>query len=91
MRHGARVTAKGHIIVMGELRGSAYAGAGGNTDAVVAAMEMVPLQISIGSVSCHYGDKGRKLGKGPMIAFAENCSICTKVIKKTLLNMLNFN
>lgn len=91
VRHGARVTAKGHILVMGELRGSVHAGSGGNMEAVVAAMEMVPLQIRISDVSCHYGDKGRKLGRGPMIAFVENCCICTKVIKKSLLNMLNFN
>ncbi len=91
VRHGARVTAKGHILVMGELRGSVHAGSGGNMEAVVAAMEMMPLQIKISDVSCHYGDKGRKLGRGPMIAFVENCCICTKVIKKSLLNMLNFN
>ncbi len=91
VRHGARVTAKGHVIVMGELRGSVSAGSPANTDAVIAAMEMIPLQLRIGDISCHYGDKGRKLGKGPMIAFVENCSICTKVIKKSFLNMLNFN
>ena len=91
VRHGARVTAKGNIIVLGELRGSVHAGVAGNREAVVAAMEMAPLQIRIADVSCHYGDKGRKLGKGPMVASVENCSICTKVIKKSFLNMLNFN
>lgn len=91
VRHGARVAAKGNIIVLGELRGSVHAGVAGNRDAVVAAMEMVPLQIRIADISCHYGDKGKKLGKGPMIASVENCSICTKVIKKSFLNMLNFN
>lgn len=91
VKHGARVTAKGNIIVLGELRGSVHAGVAGNQDAVVAAMEMAPLQIRIADVSCHYGDKGRKLGKGPMLAVVENCSICTKVIKKSFLNMLNFN
>ncbi len=91
VRHGARVAAKGNIIVLGELRGSVHAGVSGNREAVVAAMEMVPLQIRIADISCHYGDKGKKLGKGPMIASVENCSICTKVIKKSFLNMLNFN
>ena len=89
--HGARVTAKGNIIVIGELRGSVHAGVSGSRDAVVAAMEMAPLQIRIADVTCHYGDKGRKLGRGPMLAIVENCSICTKVIKKSFLNMLNFN
>ena len=91
VRHGARVAAKGNIIVLGELRGSVHAGVSGNREAVVAAMEMVPLQNRIADISCQYGDKGKKLGKGPMIASVENCSICTKVIKKSFLNMLNFN
>ena len=91
IRHGARVTAKGNIIVLGELRGSVHAGVSGNQDTVVAAMDMAPLQIKIAEISCHYGDKSRRLGKGPMIACVENCSICTKPLKKSFLNILNFN
>ncbi|MEW4413786.1 septum site-determining protein MinC [Clostridium sp. AN503] len=91
VRHGARVTAKGNIIVLGELRGSVHAGVAGDRDAVVAAMEMAPLQIKIADIMQHYGDKGRRLGKGPMIANVENCSICTKAIKKSVFSMLNFN
>ena len=99
VRHGARVAAKGNIIVLGELRGSVHAGVAGNREAVVAPQPVGragrhrnrPLQIRIADISCHYGDKGKKLGKGPMIASVENCSICTKVIKKSFLNMLNFN
>lgn len=91
VRHGARVTAKGNIIILGELRGSVHAGVAGNRESVIAAMEMAPLQIKIADIAQHYGDKGRKLGKGPMIASVENCSICTKAIKKSVLSILNFN
>ena len=60
-------------------------------EAVVAAMEMAPLQIKIADLSMHYGDKGRKLGRGPMIASVENCNICTKAIKKSYFSILNLN
>ena len=91
VRAGARVMAKGNIIVLGTLRGSVHAGVSGNLEAVVAAMEMAPTQIKIGDLSRYFGEKGKKLGRGPMIASVENCSICTKAIKKSFLNMLNFN
>ncbi len=91
VKHGARVTAKGNIIVLGELRGTVHAGVSGNREAVVAAMEMAPLQIKIADISAHYGDKGRRLGRGPMVACVEDCSISTKVMKKSFLGMLIFN
>lgn len=89
--HGARVTAKGNIIIIGELKGSVHAGVAGNEGAVVAALEMQPLSIRIASFGQHYGDKGRRLGRGPMIAHVENGNICVKQIKKSFLSMLNFN
>lgn len=91
VNHGARVTAKGNIIVLGELRGTAHAGVSGNRSAVIVAMEMAPLQLRIADLNAHYGEKGRRLGRGPMAAQVENCSICTKQIKKSFLSMLNFN
>ena len=89
--HGARVTARGNIIILGELRGSVHAGVAGNEDSVVVALDMIPLSIRIGSCSQSYGDKGRKLGRGPTMAFVENCNICTKQLKKSFFSMLNFN
>lgn len=89
--HGARVAARGNIIILGALKGSAHAGISGNEESVVVALEMAPLQLRIGGFSRQYGDKGRKLGKGAMTAFVENDNICTKPIKKSFLNMINFN
>lgn len=89
--HGARVTARGNIIILGELRGSVHAGVAGNEESVVVALDMVPLSVRIGSCCRSYGEKGKKLGKGPTMAYVENCNICTKQLKKSFLSMLNFN
>lgn len=47
VNNGARVVSKGNIIVLGSLRGNAYAGAGGNTNAFVVALDMRPTQINL--------------------------------------------
>lgn len=90
VNHGARVTAKGNIVIIGSLRGTVHAGVSGNRDTVIAALEMAPLQIKIADISRQFNEKGRRLGRGPMTAFVENCSICTKQIKKSNLSLLNF-
>lgn len=90
VNHGARVTAKGNIVIIGALRGTVHAGVSGNRDTVIAALEMAPLQIKIADISRQFNEKGRRLGRGPMTAFVENCNICTKQIKKSNLSILNF-
>ena len=47
---GAEVTASGDIIILGNLRGIAHAGALGNIAATVIAMNMEPTQLRIGNV-----------------------------------------
>ena len=91
VHHGARVIAKGNIIILGELKGSVFAGAAGNEEAVIVALEMAPVQIRIGGLSSRVGEKSRRLGRGPMIARAEEGQIRTRPIKKNFLHMLNFN
>ena len=46
---GAEVRAGGDIVVLGTLRGSAYAGANGRLSAVIIAMDFAPLQLQIGN------------------------------------------
>ncbi len=46
---GGEVVASGDIIVLGALRGNAHAGAHGQLSSVIIAMELVPLQLQIGS------------------------------------------
>ncbi|MEX2355999.1 MAG: septum site-determining protein MinC [Thermaerobacterales bacterium] len=52
---GAEIIATGDIVVVGALRGLAHAGARGHTGAVVAALDLRPVQLRIGSF----------LGRGP--------------------------
>lgn len=47
---GAKVIAKGNVVIIGSLFGSAYAGAGGNRDAYVVALAMQPKQLRIGDI-----------------------------------------
>ncbi len=91
VHHGARVTAKGNIIILGELKGSVFAGAAGNETAVVVALDMAPVQIRIADYSSRIGEKNKRLGRGPMIASVEDGAICTKALKKNVLSMFNFN
>lgn len=90
VHHGARVTAKGNIIVLGLLGGTVHAGAAGNRDAVVAAFGMSPLQLTIASCTLGGGDKGKRLGRGAMIASASENGIRVEPIKKSFLNYFNF-
>ena len=46
---GAEVRAGGDIVILGALRGSAYAGMNGRLSSVIIAMELVPLQLQIGN------------------------------------------
>ena len=89
--HGARVTAKGNVIVLGELKGTVTAGVSGNPQAVVMALDMAPLQIRIGDMSSRFNERNKRLGRGPMIALAEGGAIVMRSLKKSFLNnMLNF-
>ncbi|MEG0687615.1 MAG: septum site-determining protein MinC [Hungatella sp.] len=86
--HGAKVTAKGNVIVLGELNGTVIAGVAGNEDTVIVAFEMAPVQLRISDYSTRFQEKGKRLGKGPMMACIENNTICLKTIKKSFFNML---
>lgn len=89
--HGARVTAKGNVIILGELRGSVTAGVAGSRDAVIMASLMAPLQLRISGVSSSMNVRNKRLGRGSMLAFVENGALQIRPLKKTFLNnMLNF-
>lgn len=54
---GAKVVSKGNIVVLGALKGIAYAGASGDDTCFVAALEMDPVQIKIGDYIGRSADK----------------------------------
>ena len=87
---GARVAAKGNIIVLGSLKGAALAGISGNINAVVVAFEMAPNQVKISDLNFQKAERGKLLGRGPMMILVENGRICSEPIKKNFFSSLNF-
>lgn len=84
---GAKVISKGNIIVLGTLKGNAYAGAAGNATAFVAALSMHPMQIRIGDVIARSSDAPKKKQDNePKISFVENGNIYIEPITKDVLN-----
>lgn len=86
---GANVIAKGNIIVLGALKGTVYAGANGNADSFVVALEMSPIQIRIGDTIARSNDSSAKkkpFGKGAMIAFVEDENIYIERLDKEILS-----
>lgn len=88
---GAKIIAKGNIVVLGSLKGNAYAGAGGDESVFVAALDMDPVQIKIGSVIGRSADKGplsaiknRKKVMEPQVAVVLEDSIFIEPITKGL-------
>lgn len=88
VEHGARVTAKGNVIVLGELKGTVTAGVSGNERAVVMALDMAPLQIRIAGLNSRFNERNRRMGRGPMIALVEEGDIVLHSLKKSFLNNL---
>ncbi len=76
----AQIVASGNIIVMGKLRGMAFAGALGDESCVVVALEMSPQQIRIGKKVAIMRDEERKSLGYPEIAKVEEETIILEQI-----------
>lgn len=87
---GARVLARGNVVILGALRGSVHAGVGGNPQMVITALEMAPLQLRIGNFQTTPRDRGKRFGRGPVIASVVNEKILLSSVKKSFLNYFNF-
>lgn len=94
---GAKVISKGNIVILGALKGNAYAGANGNELAFVAALDMEPVQIKIGDVIGRSADKtgnDKKKKKQqtppaePQVAIVKDGNIYIEPITKGLLNSI---
>ena len=89
---GAKVVAKGSIVVLGALKGEAEAGAGGNDNAFIIALDMAPIQLRIGSKIARCADSSAFLSKSkclsPQVAFVENDNICIEDLDKNVLDSL---
>jgi septum site-determining protein MinC len=90
INHGARVVSKGNIIVLGSLKGNAFAGATGNTNSFVVALDMCPTQIRIADTIARAPDKPQKDEvKETKIAFLENGNIYIETLNKNILQDIN--
>ena len=88
---GARIISKGNVVILGDLHGSVTAGASGNEKTVIVALDMAPQQLKISEVQAVYPEKGKRLGKGPSIAYVENQGICVKNTKKNIFDLFKYN
>ena len=68
---GAEIVAGGDIIVFGRLRGIAHAGAMGDDEAIICALELAPSQLRIGAHIARPPDRGRP-PKMPEIASVQD-------------------
>ena len=91
VERGGRVIAKGNVVVLGNLNGSVTAGASGNEDTVIAALEMAPTQLKIGDCVNQFTEKGKRLAKGPVTISVENGELSVKSMKKNIFQRLKFN
>lgn len=80
----AKVFAKGNVIVLGKLSGTVCAGVAGNENAVIAALEMSPLQLRIADCTAGLDGRGKRLGRGPMTASLEGKKVSVKPMKKSV-------
>jgi len=79
---GAKIIAAGDIIVWGRLRGTVHAGAEGDAQAIVCALDMAPNQLRIaGYITISPNDKRRKVR--PETAYIRNNQIVVEAWEQT--------
>ena len=87
---GASLISKGSIIVLGTLRGTAWAGVGGNKDCFVICSDMMPVQLRIGDIIARSpDDQAGVVGKEIKIAYLDNDQICISPLTKDVINSLH--
>jgi septum site-determining protein MinC len=78
---GAEIIAGGNVIVWGALRGTVHAGAiktenGAQNNALVCALQLIPMQLNIGEVVTHAPENAGKVQTfGPEVAYLSNGQI----------------
>ena len=87
---GAKVVSKGNIIILGSLKGNVFAGAAGNENAFVVALDMKPVQVRIADIIGRAPDKPQKdTAKEAKIAFIEDGNIYIEPLTKDVINDIN--
>ncbi len=83
---GASIISKGNIIILGSLRGTAYAGASGRKNSFIVAMDMQPIQLRIADVFATRASDSAKGPAEPRIAYVEDENIYIEPLTKSVLN-----
>lgn len=89
----AKIVSNGNIVVLGALKGTAFAGASGNEDCFVVALDMNPAQIQIGNIIGR-SEKGflasirerKKVAAEPQAAIVSDGRILIEPITKNTFN-----
>ncbi len=88
---GATIISKGNIIILGALKGTAFAGASGRKNCFIVAMTMNPLQLRIADVIARAGDSSEgKTAVEPKIAVCDDENIYIEPLTKSVLNDIKF-
>ena len=83
----ASLCSNGNIIILGSLRGMAHAGASGNKNAFIFALDMQPSQLRIADVIARAADdKTHDDQPVPMIAYLDEENICIETVNKKSVN-----
>lgn len=92
---GAKIIATGNIIILGSLKGNAFAGAKGDESCFVMALDMDPVQVQIGTIIGRSADRGpfeairnRRRALDPQMAYISEGNISMEPISKNLLSRL---
>lgn len=96
---GAKVISQGNIIILGALKGNAYAGAAGDNSCFIVALDMDPIQIQIGDVLAKSPDKKPKPKRSrrksktvdtpePQVAMAKGGGIYIEPVTKRIFNTI---
>lgn len=94
---GASVISRGNIVILGSLKGYAGAGAGGDESCFIFALEMKPIQLSIGEVIAKSPDRDKKTKPSrrkdnnsgiysPQLATAKDGNICIEPVSRGCFN-----
>lgn len=85
---GAKVVSAGNVIILGALKGTAYAGVTGNPGAFVVALEMDPIQIRINDIIARCDDNKRNVEKTAKIAYISDDNICIETLKQDIIKYI---
>ncbi len=86
----ASISSDGNILILGSLKGMAHAGASGNKNAFIFALDMQPSQLRIADVIARSADsKEQGIDSVPMMAYLDEENICIEQVNKKAVNSID--